>query len=143
MERQRAGRIARWVVIGVGVIVLGCGGDAGTGGADAPDPTESNAAAPAVGALLAGASECVWVPVTECRSSIALGDWCGTGFYTATLQSCPDVGSTLSSVTAIYSSFRLGGCSPCVRHTMHVSVDAVECCPDGIPGTPVPDEADL
>jgi hypothetical protein len=128
--------------VGVGVIVLGCGGDAGTAGSDAPDPTESNAASPAVEALLAGASECVWVPVTECHSSIALGDWCGAGFYTATLQSCPDVGSTLSSVTPIYSSFRLGGCSPCVRHTMRASVDRIECCPDGVSGTPVPEESE-
>jgi hypothetical protein len=129
-------RSARWVA---GVIVLGCGGGAGTGEGDDPDRGASDAPNPAVAASLTGASECVWVKVSECRSSVGLGDWCGSGFYAATLQSCADVGGSLSSVTDIYASFRVGGCSPCVRQTMNVSAEAVECCPDGVPGTAVPE----
>jgi hypothetical protein len=140
--RRSAGRIARWVVMGAGVIALGCGGNGGAAGSDAAGPGGSDAPGPAGTASFGSAGECVWVKVAECRSRVAIGDWCGAGFYPATLQSCPDTGGSLSSVTAIYSSFPLGGCDPCVRHPMNVSADAVECCPDGVPGTPVPDEAE-
>lgn len=138
--RREAARIACGLALGAGVLALGCGGDGGSAGGDAPADRDNDAPNPAVAASLKGASECVWVPVTECRSGIAIGDWCGSGFYAATLQSCDDVGGSLSSVTAIYASFQLGGCDPCVRHTMNVSADAVECCPDGVPGTPVTEE---
>ena len=127
--------------MGAGLIALGCGGNAGSDGSDAPGAADNDAPSPAARALLDSTGECVWVKVAECRSDLTIGDWCGAGFYAATLQRCPDVGGSLFSASGIYESLPLNGCRPaCVTDLMHVNLDAVECCPDGIPGTPVPEE---
>lgn len=144
-ERTRASqrglaRSARWIALGVSVIVLSCSGDAETDG-DTPDPADGNAPNAARRAPLGKAGECIWVKVAECSSRVTIADWCGPGFYAATLQRCPDVGGSLFSVSDFYSSLQATGCRPtCPTDLTHVTLDAVECCADGIPGTPVPDE---
>lgn len=146
--RYGAARVARWLARGAGVIVIGCGGNAGTdsdapspAGSDATEPASGDAPSPAGRASLLSADECVWMKVTECNSRIEVQDWCGAGFYAATLQRCPDAGGSTFRASGIYPSLQLSACRPdCISNLMHISLDAIECCPDGVPGTPVPDE---
>jgi hypothetical protein len=106
---------------------------------DEPSPTSSDGAAPTVPKQ----QDCAWEEILECSSRVAINDWCGDGFYAATLQRCSDLGAGLFSVNngGNYGTFLLNGCPPaCATDSMHVTWGNIECCPEGVPGTAVPEE---